>query len=42
MVGIATGFGGHPWIRAPVTRMVADRCFLIACQRGGEPFEESL
>ena len=37
--GIATAFAGHRWIRAPVTRMVADRCFLIAGQRGGEPFE---
>ncbi len=33
-------FAGHPWIRGTVTWTVADRCILIAGQRGGEAFEE--
>jgi hypothetical protein len=40
LCGIATAFGGHLWIRAPVTLMVADRCLLIAGQRCGEAFDE--
>jgi hypothetical protein len=35
-------FFGHPWIRGTVTWTLADRCILIAGQRGGEAFEESL
>jgi len=35
-------FAGHPWIRGTVTWTVADRCILIAGQRGGEAFEEAL
>ncbi|MGZ6617112.1 MAG: hypothetical protein ACXVFQ_22155, partial [Solirubrobacteraceae bacterium] len=33
---------GHPWIRGTVTWTLADRCILIAGQRGGEAFEEAL
>ena len=33
-------FVGHPWIRGTVTWTVADRCILIAGQRGGEAFAE--
>ena len=41
--GTAYGrFVGHPWIRGTVTWTVADRGILIAGQRGGEPFEETL
>ncbi len=36
------GFAGHPWIRGTVTWTLADRCILIAGQRGDEAFEESL
>ena len=35
-------FVGHPWVRGAVTWTVADRCILIAGQRGGEAFEETL
>ena len=35
-------FAGYPWIRGTVTWTVADRCILIAGQRGDEPFEEAL
>jgi len=35
-------FVGHPWIRGTVTWTVADRCILIAGQRGDEAFEEAL
>ena len=35
-------FVGHPRIRGTVTWMVAERCILIAGQRGGEAFEETL
>jgi hypothetical protein len=35
-------FVGHPRIRGTVTWTVADRCILIAGQRGGKAFEESL
>ena len=35
-------FAGHPWIRGTVTWSVADRCILIAGQRGDEAFEEAL
>jgi hypothetical protein len=35
-------FAGHPWIRGTVTWTLADRCILIAGQRGGEAFEEAL
>ena len=35
-------FAGHPWIRGTVTWTVAERCILIAGQRGDEPFEEAL
>jgi hypothetical protein len=35
-------FVGHPWIRGTVTWTVADRGILLAGQRGGEPFEETL
>ena len=35
-------FAGHPRIRGTVTWTLADRCILIAGQRGGEAFEESL
>ena len=35
-------FAGHPWIRGTVTWSLADRCILIAGQRGDEPFEEAL
>jgi hypothetical protein len=35
-------FVGHPWVRGAVTWTLADRCVLIAGQRGGEAFEETL
>ena len=35
-------FAGHPRIRGTVTWTVAERCILIAGQRGDEPFEEAL
>ena len=35
-------FVGHPWIRGTVTWSLADRCILIAGERGGEAFEEAL
>ncbi len=35
-------FAGHPRIRGTVTWTLADRCILIAGQRGGAAFEESL
>jgi hypothetical protein len=35
-------FAGHPWIRGKVTWMLAYRCILIAAQRGGEPFKETV
>ena len=35
-------FAGHPRIRGTVTWTVADRCIVIAGQRGDEPFEEAL
>jgi hypothetical protein len=35
-------FAGHPWIRGTVTWSLADRCILVAGQRGDEAFEESL
>jgi hypothetical protein len=35
-------FAGHPWIRGTVTWSLADRCILIAGERGGEAFEEAL
>ncbi len=35
-------FAGHSWIRGTVTWSLADRCILIAGQRGGKAFEESL
>ena len=35
-------FVGHPWIRGTVTWSLADRCILIAGQRGDEAFEEAL
>ena len=35
-------FAGHPWIRGTVTWTLADRCILIAGQRGGDAFEEAL
>ena len=35
-------FVGHPWIRGTVTWSLADRCILIAGQRGDEVFEEAL
>jgi hypothetical protein len=35
-------FVGHPWVRGAVTCTLADRCVLIAGQRGGEAFEETL
>ena len=34
-------FAGHPWIRGTVTWTGAERCILIAGQRGGEAFEEA-
>ena len=34
-------FVGHPWIRGTVMWSLADRCVLIAGERGGEAFEES-
>jgi hypothetical protein len=35
-------FAGHPWIRGTVMWSLADRCILIAGQRGVEAFEEAL
>lgn len=35
-------FAGHPRIRATVRWTVADRCIVIAGQRGGQAFEETL
>jgi hypothetical protein len=35
-------FVGHPWIRGTVTWSLADRCILIAGQRGDKAFEEAL
>jgi hypothetical protein len=35
-------FAGHPWIRGTVTWSLADRCILIAGERGDEAFEEAL
>jgi hypothetical protein len=35
-------FAGHPWIRGTVTWMLADRCIVIAGQRGGEASKEVL
>ncbi len=35
-------FAGHPSIRGTVTWTVVDRGIVIAGQRGGEAFEESL
>lgn len=35
-------FAGHPWIRGTVTWMLAERCIVIAGQRGGEAFKEVL
>jgi hypothetical protein len=35
-------FAGHPWIRGTVTWTLAERCIVIAGQRGGEAFKEVL
>ena len=35
-------FAGRPWIRGTVMWSLADRCILIAGERGGEAFEEAL
>lgn len=35
-------FAAHPWIRGTVTWILAERCVVIAGQRGGEGFEEAL
>ena len=35
-------FAGHPRIRGTVTWTVAERCILIAGQRGDERFEEAV
>jgi hypothetical protein len=35
-------FAGHPWIRGTVTWTLADRCIVIAGDRGGQAFEELL